>query len=101
MRSKLLKILLISIISVICFFIISAIQDDEIYENEAVTTAETYTIREYDGKIAVFINQDTAPHTVYDAYVSVLPEPDREKLKKGITVDNTADLQKIIEDYTS
>lgn len=101
MRSKILKLMLILTISVICFFIISAIQGDETHENEAVTAAETYTIKEYDGKVAVFKNQDSAPHIIYDAYISVLPDSDQERLKKGITVDNTADLQKIIEDYTS
>ena len=36
-----------------------------------------------------------------DAYISVLPESDQERLKNGITVSDKTELQKIIEDYTS
>lgn len=76
--------------------------DIEIYENEEKSKQQViYTIREYEGKIAVFKNSDKKPMTVYESYTSLLPPQDRQKLQNGITVDNTTDLQEIIEDYTS
>lgn len=70
---------------------------------ESTTNPPTtqYTIKEYNGKVAVFENNNTQPKSVYDSYISVLPEKDRKRLKYGITVDNEKDLQRIIEDYTS
>ncbi len=103
MKSKTLKISIFSLICVLCFatLFVNLNNDIEIYENENNTKQETYTIKEYEGKIAVFKNSDKKPTTVYEAYVSLLPPQDREKLKNGIKVDNTTDLQKIVEDYTS
>ena len=77
-------------------------QDIEKREIEELTDNRPsyYTIKEHDGKVAIFRNGDTQPFNVYDSYVSVLPESDQEKLKDGITVSNTEDLQRVIEDYT-
>ncbi len=104
MRSKALKISIFSLVCVLClatlFFNLN--NDISIYEDENNTNHhETYTIKEYEGKIAVFKNSDKKPYTVYEAYTSLLPEQDRQRLQNGIKVDNTTDLQKIIEDYTS
>ena len=60
-----------------------------------------YTIKDYNGKVAVFENDNTYPQNVYDSYTSVLPENDQKRLREGIVVTNTAELQRIIEDYTS
>lgn len=104
MKSKTLKI---SLFSLICILFLATLfvnlnNDINIYENEEKTkNQEVYTIKEYEGKIAVFKNSDKKPFTVYDAYTSLLPEQDRQRLKNGIEVDNTTDLQRIIEDYTS
>lgn len=104
MKSKTLKISLFSLICVLCLatLFVNLNNDIEIYEDEKnVKQQEFYTIKEYEGKIAVFKDSDKKPFTVYEAYTSLLPEQDRQKLKDGIKVDNTTDLQKIIEDYTS
>lgn len=104
MKSKVLKI---SIFSLVCVLFLATLfvnlnNDIKIYENEEKAKQQvTYTIKEYEGKIAVFKNSDKKPYTVYEAYTSLLPEQDRQRLQNGIKVDNTADLQKIIEDYTS
>ena len=101
------KILKISIFSLICVIFIGTLfvnlnNDVESYENEkSQKQQEIYTIKEYDGKIAVYKNDENKPMEVYESYVSLLPEADRQKLQNGITVDNTTELQKIIEDYTS
>ncbi len=104
MKPNIVKISLFSMISVVCIatLFVNLNKDIKEYENEqSDSQQEIYTIKEYDGKIAVFKNSDTSPMTVYEAYTSLLPEQDRKKLKAGISVDNTTDLQKIIEDYTS
>lgn len=104
MKSKVLKI---SIFSLVCVLFLATLfvnlnNDIKIYENEEKAKQQViYTIKEYEGKIAVFKNSDKKPYTVYEAYTSLLPEQDRQRLQNGIKVDNTADLQKIIEDYTS
>ncbi len=96
------------IFSVFSLFILATLfiqlnNDIEKREIEELTdnTPTYYTIKEHDGKVAIFRNDDTQPFNVYDSYVSVLPQSDQEKLKSGITVSNTEDLQQVIEDYTS
>ena len=102
--AKILKISIFSLISVLCIgtLFVNLNNDVESYENEkSQKQQEIYTIKEYDGKIAVYKNGENKPMEVYESYVSLLPEQDRQRLQNGIKVDNTADLQKIIEDYTS
>lgn len=102
--SKILKISIFSLISVLCIgtLFVNLNNDVESYENEkSQKQQEIYTIKEYDGKIAVYKNGENIPMEVYESYVSLLPEADRQRLQNGITVDNTRDLQEIIEDYTS
>lgn len=104
MKSKTLKISIFSLICVLCLatLFVNLNNDIERKENDENTKhQEIYTIREYEGRVAVFKNTDKVPFAIYEAYTSLLPEQDRQKLKNGIQVDNTTDLQKIIEDYTS
>lgn len=74
-------------------------------ENSEITVmtsrSNTYTVKEYDGHIGVFYNDESIPYQVIDVEVSSLPEADRELLKKGIQVQDTARLNSIIEDYES
>lgn len=101
--SKLLKTSIFSLICILCIGTLFVnLNNVEIYENnENQNKEEFYTIKEYEGKIAVFKNNNSKPTTIYEAYVSLLPESDQIKLQNGITVNNTNDLQQIIEDYTS
>ena len=104
MKSKKLKFSLFSAICVLCLatLFVNLNNDIKTYENEEKTNQqEIYTIKEFEGRIAVFKNSDKAPFTVYESYVSLLPPQDRQRLQNGIRVDNTTDLQKILEDYTS
>ena len=87
------KIVKISIFSLICVIFIGTLfvnlnNDVESYENEkSQKQQEIYTIKEYDGKIAVYKNGENKPMEVYESYVSLLPEADRQKLQNGLTVD--------------
>ena len=91
-----------------CFLVLSVLFvriNNDIERKEVETTSPPqntqYTVKDYNGKIAVFENDSNYPQNVYDSYTSVLPETDQKRLREGIIVSNTADLQRIIEDYTS
>lgn len=105
MKKKYVKIILFSALCICViaalFMVLNRDIESEVRENPYTPQNDYYTVTEYQGKIAVFKNTDTIPLDVYDTYVSYLPEHDRELLKEGIRVNNTAELQKIIEDYTS
>lgn len=92
----------ISIVALI-FLFISAGQErgSEPSESEAPPNAVYYTVAEYQGKVAVFKNSDKIPFEIFEAYVESFPEHDRERLRSGIKTSSEAELQKIIEDYTS
>ncbi len=64
-------------------------------------TQDYYTIKEYNGKVAVFKNNEVNPTTVFESYTSLLPEKDRQRLQNGIRVESKEELQKVIEDFTS
>lgn len=99
------KILLFFILCIMVICLLYLLLDRNINEltrdNPYIPPIDYYTVTEYQGKIAVFKNNDTVPLDVYDSYVSVLPQHDRELLKNGIRTESTSELQRIIEDYTS
>lgn len=74
--------------------------EQKIAENPYIAE-DYYTVQEYQGKIAVFKNNDKVPTDIFDAYVALLPAHDRELLEEGIVIQTPEELQKIIEDYTS
>ena len=63
--------------------------------------SDTYTVKEYQGHLAVFRNQETVPFLEYETDVAMLPEKDRDTLKTGKTVHTMAEVEKIVEDYDS
>ena len=62
---------------------------------------DKYIVKEYNGRIGLFYNDETKPREVYDSDVSTLPEKDQEELKKGIVIKDRNSVHKIIEDYGS
>ncbi len=60
-----------------------------------------YLLKEYEGRLAVFFHEEEAPQTVFDVYVSTLPEYDRGQLQQGVPVKDYGELLKRIEDYIS
>lgn len=85
---------------ILCFSYMES-KENKIKENPYISPVEYYKVAEYQGKIAVFKNEENIPIEVYESYISVLPQHDRELLKDGIKVTSTEELQKVIEDYTS
>ncbi len=70
----------------------------EITEN--TKDADTYTVKEYGGKIAVFLNNDNIPvYILGSPFIRDLPQYDRELLESGITVKSKQELVKLLEDY--
>ena len=60
-----------------------------------------YRVSVFDGKLAVFDGNSKLPYKVYETYISSLPKEDVEILSKGIKVNSSKELMKIIEEYTS
>lgn len=67
---------------------------------EAVTTQKTtYTLKDYNGQIALFKNNDEKPTEIYNIFINSLPKADIENIKNGITVETKEELNKLLEDY--
>lgn len=90
----------------LCCAAFLALSQNSIPSSPSLNTADggsfaTYTVREYDGRIAVFFEGSKQPMMIYDVYVAELPDADAALLKNGLTTQTQAELQSIIEDYTS
>lgn len=70
-------------------------------ENDNNKAPSYYTVAEYQGKVAVFMENEKIPIEIFDAYAESFPEHDRKLLRDGIRANSAEELQKIIEDYTS
>lgn len=62
-------------------------------------TQEVYMVREYMGKIGIFLSDGTLSE-VLEVYTKTLPEADRRLLREGIVVNGKKQLNALIEDYT-
>lgn len=104
MRNNIFRIVLFIAlcISILGILFISLNRDinERIAENPYLTE-DYYTVKEYQGKVAIFNNKSNLPLNIFDTYVSTLPQHDRMLLEEGITIESTEELQRIIEDYTS
>ena len=67
------------------------------------TAPETpaYTIREYQGQVAVCEGDSDYPMQVFEAPVEALPPEEQEKLRAGIPAADRDRLSVLLEDYTS
>ena len=69
---------------------------------EEVTAPEGgYLVKEYEGKVAVFVGEEETPGMVLDLYVQYLPPYDQQQLKQGVPVDDYPALVRLLEDYAS
>lgn len=60
-----------------------------------------YILKEFNGKIGVFRVGREFPDSIFDVYVSSLPESDQEYLIEGIKVKDQVELRNLKEDYSS
>lgn len=74
-------------------------------ENSEIASSEPrptiYLVREYQGHIGVFENDNPVPIRELDTLVSTLPSSDRALLTKGIPAETEAQLRSLLEDYGS
>ena len=59
-----------------------------------------YTLRAWQGQVAVFEGAQRYPMQVYDVYVNALPQELRQRLAEGIPVYSETELSLLLEDYT-
>lgn len=67
----------------------------------SMSSGEQYTIKEYQGNIAVYMNGVDRPFRITDVDVRTLPQLDQERLKSGIQVSGAEELNRLLEDYCS
>ena len=65
------------------------------------TPTAQYYLRDYEGKLAVFLPDSQTPEMVFDVYLSTLPPYDRGELQLGVPVASYEELVERIEDYIS
>ncbi len=71
-----------------------------LFSETSTAAASVYTLKEFNGKLAVFETGTDSPLEVFSILVSSLPEGDRDMLKTGIKANTKAELLRLIEDYT-
>lgn len=100
MKKIFFLILGLSAVLLMCIYLPTKSINKRSVENTSYTVSNCYTLREYEGQIAIFSDDSEMPVKVFDTAVSALPKSDREQLKLGITVETPEELQKLIEDFT-
>ena len=55
----------------------------------------------YEGKVALWRENETKPMKVFPYFASMLPKADQKALSKGIKIDNFSQLHQLLEDYLS
>lgn len=61
---------------------------------------EFYTLKDHNGRIALFRSGEDKPKEIYDIFTDSLPQADSEKIKMGITATED-EIKKLLADYTS
>lgn len=109
MRFKFIAVFMFIAVFSVTYISVDVINKNIFKELEASTTVieneneqqYRYRVSVFNGKLAVFENNSKIPYKVYDTYIDTLPYEDRTAVEKGIFTDSSAELMKIIEDYTS
>ena len=61
----------------------------------------TFILGLHEGNVALWIEPSPEPAVVFPYQAELLPEKDRSLLEAGIRVENTGQLQQLLEDYIS
>lgn len=72
-------------------------------EPEMITVIQSYLLRDTDGNIALYHKYSDGEEKLYKNYdipVGMLPQSDREALRKGIEVESLDEALQLIEDYS-
>ncbi|MBQ9674090.1 MAG: hypothetical protein IJV39_05645 [Ruminococcus sp.] len=76
-------------------------EDLTLTEQKTVITEEVYVLKNDNGRLAVFHEDETEPIITTDTLIENLPYQDQEKLKQGINVTGDKNLRIALEDYCS
>ena len=77
-------------------------ENNGISSSPLLSSSQTvYIIREYDGQIGVFAENQEKPFLLVEVLVDTLPQADQKMLQSGITVRGDENLNSILEDYES
>lgn len=60
-----------------------------------------YILKEFNGKLAVFKNNQETPEIIFDVLVDNLPDVDIAQLKEGLKIQTEQELNERIEDFIS
>ncbi|MBQ8824906.1 MAG: hypothetical protein IJZ64_06725 [Ruminococcus sp.] len=73
-----------------------------IKEQDEVTSMPQYgyTLKEYEGYLALFRGESETPYQRLDMPVNMLSEYDRKLMEEGISVETEAELRVLLEDFT-
>lgn len=77
----------------------SATKTNNKTDSETFAVGFKYTIREYNGKVAVFDYGQQKPKIILDSLTNSLPEEDAENIRRGINVRTDSELQYLIEAF--
>lgn len=95
---------LMIILMTIALYALTGNDNNSETENKQSTVspaAQTYVVRDFNGKVAVFNCSSNEPLEVYDTDTASLPDTDKRYLSEGIYADTDEELETIIEDLTS
>ena len=68
---------------------------------DSTVSEEIYTLKAYNGRLAVFRGTSAVPYMETDVYIANLPPADVELLQDGIAVQSMSELNRLLEDYCS
>ncbi|MGN0556191.1 MAG: hypothetical protein ACI4LI_09895 [Candidatus Fimenecus sp.] len=82
-------------------FSLSAGETKNTVQQNTKVSVPKYTFTVYQNKLALYERGFAMPVEIFDVYLDTLPKEEQEKIKAGICTESDAEIQKIIEDYTS
>ncbi len=97
-RNVLLTLALALLLSAVALLIIFRVILPK--RTQPYTLPPAYTIGEWNGKVAVFEEDDTYPMQIFDTDVAGLPDEQRAQVEQGVPVVRAEELYQILEDYT-
>lgn len=75
--------------------------DNQSEQNEAKNEKNYYYIKEYNGYVIVYENDEKTVYEYTTILVENLPEKTREAVKRGIKVDSISQIYGFLENYSS
>ena len=91
--------LIFAVASIMIIIVSKSAEKNEKADSESSTVSFIYTVKEFNGKVAVFDYGESQPIEILDCPVSNLPHNEAEKIKIGINISSEQQLQNIIEAY--